>query len=365
MSELTDSFLQAVRKCFGKQDAFHVVDGVLTGYEPPKPVAQVVIPDYVKEIDSKVFMNHGEITSVIIPESVSSIGAFAFSNCINLQKVQLPENLTKIGENAFTMCRYLEEIHLPETLQSIGKQAFRYCSTLKEVIIPKDIVRLEEGTFSGCTDLKKVVFPENLAVIGAQCFSACRALCEMKFPYSLVVIGAWAFDGCTEINPFTIPPSVKEIESQAFGRDSAIWLEEPDGHLNFHLKQDWDNISGSQLLSFLHMRMNFGQETKIPLIPDKTMFSALLVYLMKAGRSDEQLHLLVRQNSYSIALYLLEENDPLGMALLLEHAELSPEETDRLIEQAIQHTRLEIQIQLSDWKEKRGYYLDPKERLKI
>lgn len=90
-------------------------------------IKDLVIPDDVTTIKSRVFIGCSGLTSVTISNSVTSIDERAFSGCSGLTTVTISESVKTIGSYAFTSCSSLTSISIPNGLETIGKYAFQYC----------------------------------------------------------------------------------------------------------------------------------------------------------------------------------------------------------------------------------------------
>ncbi len=74
---------------------------------------------------------------VVIPEGIKSIGEKAFMDIANLKTVSLPETLVYIDSVAFARCTALENVTFPDSLQFIGTGAFYECTALSKVVLGK------------------------------------------------------------------------------------------------------------------------------------------------------------------------------------------------------------------------------------
>ena len=94
---------------------FIIVKGILYGYVGKG--GNVMIPDGVIRIESRVFYERSDLTSVTIPSSVTSIGAKAFYGCSGLTSLTIPDSVTRIGYSAFACEGGLKRIYMPESLR--------------------------------------------------------------------------------------------------------------------------------------------------------------------------------------------------------------------------------------------------------
>ena len=83
----------------------------------------VEIPEGVRVIAARAFMEHGEIRTVSFPESLQIIGEEAFAGCAQLQDIQLNQRVKKLADRAFAGCA-LREVTLPESVTGLGLGAF-------------------------------------------------------------------------------------------------------------------------------------------------------------------------------------------------------------------------------------------------
>lgn len=90
----------------------------------------VTIPNNVKSIEEKAFINEKTLTNIIIPNSVTSIGESSFRNCTGLISVTIPKSVISIGWHAFNGCVQLSPFHIPATVDTIGAYAFQGLDTI-------------------------------------------------------------------------------------------------------------------------------------------------------------------------------------------------------------------------------------------
>jgi len=133
------------------ENDYEIIDGVLKYYYGNG--GEIIIPENVKEIDSKVFKENIQITSVTIPGSISYIDLETFAGCRKLRKIILHEGVKCIGEFSFSECDELVEVIFPESLEIIESAAFWKCANL---------------------DVSKLVFPVGLQEIGYGAFEECK-----------------------------------------------------------------------------------------------------------------------------------------------------------------------------------------------
>ena len=245
----------------------HIPDSVVTiGHYAfyGSGIPSVVLPDSVREIQSSVFENCGNLQQIQMPEDIHTIGTSAFRNCDSLETIDLPDALTKIETYLFDDSDALIEIVIPDSVESIEGAAFRNCDELKDVVIGnrvtliKDnafyrcellesvefsdsIERIEDNVFYDCDALKTVTLGSGLQTIGTSCFYDCDALesvtmgdrvssmgnsvfehCDIlknvKLSISLTKIPNSAFKECGQLEEIVIPYYVTTLENKAFNR---------------------------------------------------------------------------------------------------------------------------------------------------
>ena len=170
----------------------------------------VVIPDYVKQIESHAFCQNTRITSIVIPNGVTGIGECAFMGCKSLTSVSIPESVGYIGKLAFSECESLTEICIPEKITCIEDDVFSGCKKLYDVSVPKNVVRIGRCAFAGCA-IYNLVLPEGLIEIGDAAFSHCP-IDSVVVPKTVMRTGVGVFCGCPQVTIYdTIDPDAKLI----------------------------------------------------------------------------------------------------------------------------------------------------------
>ncbi len=187
---------------------FVIENGILASYTGPG--GKVIIPDSVREINRRAFLNRDDITSITIPNTVKKIDINAFSNCGGLTVITIPASVTEIGDpkienpNLARGCSRVSEINVdPDN---------RIFTSKDGVLFSKDMTQLIE-----CPPAKTGTYtvPDGVKTIFDYAFWRCTGLTEITFPASVVRIGFWSLAE-TAITGFTIPDSVKDIRQGAF-----------------------------------------------------------------------------------------------------------------------------------------------------
>ncbi len=241
--------------------------GVFSGC---KRLADINLPDGLKRIGDRDFMNCVSLAKITIPSGVTSIGEYAFYSCEKLSEIDLPDGLTSIGRDAFSYCENLTEItipanvttysnfdyhyfygctklttvnfadgmteipgilcgaeyvttvNIPESVKSIGNWAFSSCENLTGITIPSGVTSIGSGAFWGCTGLSEVTLPGGLTSVDDYAFSGCSGLAKVTIPSVVKSIGDYAFSDCSGLTTITIPSGVRSIGDYAFNGCKAL-----------------------------------------------------------------------------------------------------------------------------------------------
>ena len=203
----------------GNSPDFVIRGGKLEQYNGAS--TDVIIPNSVKVIGNKAFLNCSALSSVIIPESVTDIedGEYdtgAFYGCNGLKSITIPDNVVKIGDQAFYCCNGLSNVIIGNGVLSIGKAAFARCKNLSSVHFGNSITTIRDSAFFECNSLKKVKLPNSIINIGYNAFSSCSNLLSINIPYGVTSIANFLFYNCIRLVDVSISESVTSIGDNAF-----------------------------------------------------------------------------------------------------------------------------------------------------
>lgn len=188
---------------------------VLVRYPQGNGCTSYNIPDTVRTIHNRAFLDSYYLTSVIIPDSVTAIEEFAFYTCGNLESVVIPEGVTTIEKNTFAQCKKLASVTIPVGIENIEYGAFNMCYKLRDITIPYGVKSIGNTAFYSC-DLTSLTIPSSVESIGNYAFLG-NPLTEVVISEGVKSIGASAFEWCEDLRSVKIPDSVTEIGSYAFG----------------------------------------------------------------------------------------------------------------------------------------------------
>lgn len=127
-----------------------------------------------------------ELEHVVIPEGVKKIGKKAFLDQKKMVSIKLPESLVRIDEMAFYNCYGLKEVVFPKNVESVGKYAFLSCEKLKQVHLNEGLKFIEDGAFL-CTQIRELKLPKSIRVVGSESLLPVeRLMVKDLLPYNLI-----------------------------------------------------------------------------------------------------------------------------------------------------------------------------------
>jgi hypothetical protein len=138
----------------------------------------IVIPQGLKTVPSRLFASSSYDGNITIPEGVEVISGAAFGSTQICGEVKLPSSLVILGGNAFSGTR-ITSVIFPDELIQIGRSAFADTRISGSLTLPKGLHVIYDGTFSGCKLLTSVEIPENIIKIGDNAFSGCTQLASI------------------------------------------------------------------------------------------------------------------------------------------------------------------------------------------
>lgn len=162
-----------------------------------------------------LYVGGQKVTNLVIPDYVANINPYAFSFCKSITNVTLHRNVESIGDGAFAGCPGITSFTIPDTVESVGSYAFNNCANLRSLSIGSGIDTVSRGmcSYSGLTS---VTVPDNVTAIGREAFANCTGLSTASTGDGVTTIGDSAFAGCSILNNPTLGESVETIENYAF-----------------------------------------------------------------------------------------------------------------------------------------------------
>ena len=169
-------------------------------FEYCSSMEEVILPEYLQSIPSRMFANTG-ISGIAIPPYVERIGIAAFKGS-DLQKISLPGGLKEIEEEAFATTHYMAQTQIPNKVEYIGTRAFNE-SGIPGIVLPGSLKELGSAAFKGSA-LSFVSFYDGLTEIPTEAFADCPFLTFVNLPSTLTYIGDDSF-GTTSLAAISSP----------------------------------------------------------------------------------------------------------------------------------------------------------------
>lgn len=187
---------------------------------------------------------------VYIPDGVTEIQFSAFTDCEDITNVSMPDTLKVIGEKAFMNCTKLREVAIPDAVEHIQKSAFTKCKSLKNVKLPKQLKLIDNYAFNDCDLQGELVIPEGVIIIGDQTFSLNTNLTSLKLNSNLTQIKNLAFYGCSSLSgELVIPETVKYIGLFAFVDTNIDKIYVPKDNVK-DWDKDWNNRCPAEIVYY-------------------------------------------------------------------------------------------------------------------
>ena len=193
---------------------------IITGIKD-NGVTEIIIPDYVSDIDKQAFMDCKFLSNIKIGSGVNTINNEVFKNCISLTTITIPNSVLTIGDWAFDGCIGLSEITIPDSVTNIGYRAFNNCEGVKSVTIGKNLKESSRRAFYGCENLITVYWN----AVGVLFDTAAESLFYSCYKLTNVIIGEdvlslpqYAFYNHSNLTNLIIGNNVIDIGYAAFDK---------------------------------------------------------------------------------------------------------------------------------------------------
>lgn len=224
-----------------------------------KTVSEIVIPDYVTDIESSAFkdsfalqcitlpfigasktaekgynqvlgyifgytISHGSAINGTICQYNSNNDFYCYYIPTSLKTVILSDNVTSICDSAFYNCSNLTNVTIPDSVTFIGNSSFRNCSNLTSVTIGNGVSSIGQSSFENCSNLTNVTIPESVVSIDYYAFRDCDKLEDIH----IADLTAWC-----KIPKISNLMSYGSINKKIFLKNKTITdLRIPDGVTN-------------------------------------------------------------------------------------------------------------------------------------
>ena len=186
------------------------------GFVGLSSLTSVVLPDTVKNIEDRAFLNCTNLNSINLPTNLQQIGASAFSGCAKLERIDIPDSVTEISASAFSICYGIKSIKLPNNIKKIEDSVFYHCSSIESISIPDNVQLLGASCFSNCSSLSNISFGNGVDYIGESAFTYCLSLENLDIPNNITYIGKNAFKACSNLRSITLGTGLTTIDNNAF-----------------------------------------------------------------------------------------------------------------------------------------------------
>lgn len=148
-----------------------------------KSVTELIIPDYVTEIEEGAFSGCSSLTSITLPFVGNKIKSstepyqyplgYIFGSEFYNNSIGTIQSYYGTLNNLGTFNIVKSTYYLPASLETVTinggnilQGAFYNCSNIKSITIPKNITIIEDDTFSGCRSLVELLIPNTVSTIG-------------------------------------------------------------------------------------------------------------------------------------------------------------------------------------------------------
>ncbi len=190
------------------------VDGVLFSkdktkilcYPSGKTESEYTIPDGVVEIDSYCFCLNSNLETLIMPEGVIIVGKYAFGSSSGIKNIHFAESVVGIFDHAFDSAGSLVSVDLGKNVEHIGKSAFNNCKSLENINISEQntLYSSESGVLFNSDKTTLICYPMN------------KQKNKYQIPDSVTGIESDAFGKCTALKSIVIGDNLSSVGKNAF-----------------------------------------------------------------------------------------------------------------------------------------------------
>ena len=194
---------------------------------------EIIIPEYVIEIEQSVFSSLSNLKKVVIGQNVKKIDSYAFAWNRNLELVVIPARVSEIQNGVFAGCQNLVDIQVDnnnEYYTAVNgifyskdqKTLISYPSASGEVVIPDFVTTIYQEAMRNNDYVTKVVMGNNVQSIGSQAFYYNTNLSEITISGNISSVGDQAFENCEKLSK-VIYAGTQEMWNEvsgSFGRNN-------------------------------------------------------------------------------------------------------------------------------------------------
>ena len=161
-----------------------------TLYAYPALEAELIIPDWVRHIDERAFVNNSQLQCVVIGDSVQSIGKSAFLGCRSLSDFEIsPRNPYFSSEQGILYSKDRDTLiaypsvsgsyEVADGVKVIAPEALM-ATLISEVILPESLTTISDKSFLGSGNMSTIQIGKSVNEIGSMAFSGCALLRELN-----------------------------------------------------------------------------------------------------------------------------------------------------------------------------------------
>jgi len=289
--------------------------------------------------------DESDLRHLVIPEGVRSIGEKAFLEHSEIISVSFPESLEKIGALSFCMCKRLQTISIPQNVKIIRASAFQGCNNLTDAELNEGLVVIESYTFDD-TDVISLDIPASVKVLGDNALSNVNTINIQgtDIPHNLIrAVSPADWHGYWKYDLYNLPMAVeisingRTIYLPKFINESDIGLSECA--LNSGILEMEENL------------FQYGKSGK----PSYDTAFAMYSYLYAFGRKpSDELTTYIRRVGKKIAEYMIESNRTQDAIRLIGFNILTLNALKSLHESAVKQNCTEISAYLMEAIKKNG-----------
>ena len=226
------------------------------------------------------------------------------------------------------------DIIIPDGVTSIGSSAFSFCSSLTSVSLPNSVTSIGFSAFHGCSGLISVTIPDSVTSIRFSAFLGCSGLTSVTIPYSVTSIDTWAFKNCSSLISVTIDGATINLP-------------------------ETENVETGNILSMIikkHYSIKINNDIKYNVI-----FQMYALGLDKEGVSA-----YISENFSDMFPVLINMNHTEILQKILDSEKfVTKRNIDKMIQYAIAQQNYQIQLLLTEYKQKKGWYQEIGKALKL
>lgn len=332
--------------------SFIIENGILMKYEKDNNESDVIIPDVVKEIGSNAFSYCQNLKSVIIPDTVIHIRSGAFSYCRNLVSINIPSGVTRISTYTFSGCESLASINIPDNVTSIGDYAFGFCKNLLSVNIPNSIVDIGNKVFTQTPWFNSKKKENPFVIVNGIVLDCKTDSSDIIIPNNVRFVSELSFRDCINLKSISIHDGTRfPFKSTSF-KNKRIYLNLRGVNHNYKFIIDFLKFGvDAQIVSdFICSNKNSRRDTVNKI--SNSFYRISLELFLAFEYDDEYSKDYLISNSKDVVKYCIDLDNAEILCSVLKLITIKKEDIDSLIDYSIKSKCIDIQLMLTDYKNK-------------